>query len=458
MKINNNISAVLTNNQLLRNENSLSKSMERLSSGLKLNHASDNPSGMAISKKMAAQIDGLDRASQNASDGISVVQTADGALGEVTNMLQRIRELSVQAADDINTDQDRDSIQVEIDSLKEEIDRISSATEFNTKNLLDGSLDARVYGNNGSRFYASSSVASGQYSLTVNTAATQAQLNTSFTITDTTTITAAQAGIVSINGYSVELKEDMTGQEIYMALREGAERAEANVSDYGSSMTFKSNKYGGTAEVTLDFSNDDLASLFGYTNTSVSAAGVNADITLDRTTAFSNQATYAVEGNKVIITDNAGFEISFMAETDYTGQIDLNVTDIGPMDIQIGANSGQNMTVRIPACDTKSIYIHDVDVSPVNGGREAIAKVDEALDRIDKTRAAIGAFQNRLEYSVASLDDTEENMTAALSRIEDVDMAEEMVEYTKYNVLEQAATSALSQANEIPNLALQLLQ
>ena len=247
MKINNNIPAMITNGQLLRNENSLSKTMERLASGLKINHASDDPSGMAISGKMKAQIDGLDRSSRNANDGISVLQTADGALNEVTSMIQRMRELAVQAANGITEQQDKQAIQSEIDSLKEEIDRIATSTEFNTKTLLDGSINTRIYGDHISRQSASKNVSAGQYNLTIDNAATQAVQTSTRPITDTTTITAAQAGTVSINGYSVELTEGMKGQQIYQALREAAEIGEANISDYGQATKFTSVAYGADA-------------------------------------------------------------------------------------------------------------------------------------------------------------------------------------------------------------------
>ena len=148
MRINNNMSAVITNKQLLRTENNLTKSMERLSSGLKINHAKDNPAGMAISNKMQAQIDALDRASSNASDGTSVLQIADGALNETSAILQRMRELSVQAANGTNSLEDKQAIQDEIEALKEEVNRISKDTEYNSKSLLDGSLDTRVYTDN----------------------------------------------------------------------------------------------------------------------------------------------------------------------------------------------------------------------------------------------------------------------------------------------------------------------
>ena len=156
MRINYNVSAAIANKHLLGIENNLSTSMERLSSGLKINHSKDNPAGMAISNKMQAQINGLNRASQNASDGISVIQISDGALNEVTSILQRMRELSVQAASDATMSlQDRRAIQDEIDSLKDEVDRISTDTEYNTKTLLDGSLDTRVYTEHASRVQVS---------------------------------------------------------------------------------------------------------------------------------------------------------------------------------------------------------------------------------------------------------------------------------------------------------------
>ena len=158
MHINRNMSAVITNNQLLRTENKLAASMERLSSGLKINHASDNPAGLEISNQMRAQINALDQAEANAADGISVLQIADGALNEVTSVLQRMRELSVQAANGTNSYSDRTSIQDEIDELQKEVDRISADTEYNTKTLLDGSSDVRVYASQASRFYVTDSV------------------------------------------------------------------------------------------------------------------------------------------------------------------------------------------------------------------------------------------------------------------------------------------------------------
>ena len=480
MKINNNISAVITNKQLLGTESNLSASMEKLSSGLKLNHASDNPSGMAISNKMKAQIRGLDQASQNASDGTSVIQTVDGALGEVTDMLQRMRELAVQAANGTNSQKEKEACQLEIASLRDEVDRISETTEFNTKSLLDGSLDARVYADkenrdNISRIYVSDSVAEGTYSLKVDKAATNATYDTGIQVDDL----VGKNGQLSINGYTVKITDQMTKEEIYTALRDGAEIGECTISQIDEPLSFTSTVYGSHAAVSLIQQSKD-GDIFGagIPNTetdpdakAVVAIGDNAKVTLDAAnSAFDPRATVSYDGNKITITNTDGFNMSFLlkagfeagattaAGTPCTGVINLEVTDIGIMDLQIGANEGQTMQVRIPATDADSLYIDDIDVTTVNGPSKAMDRLDSAISTISQIRSQIGAYENRLDYTVDSLDETQENMESALSRIEDVDMAEEMTEYTKYNVLQQAGTSVLAQANELPTQALQLLQ
>ena len=218
MRINYNVSASIANKNLLGIESNLSQSMERLSSGLKINHAKDNPAGMAISRKMKAQIDGLDRASANASDGISVIHISDGALGEVTSILQRMRELSVQAASDATMGQeDKEAIQKEISSLKDEVDRISKDTEYNTKTLLDGSLDTRVYTKHASRIQVTDQVSPGNYEIKVKTAATQAEVTSGADFNSTAAI--GVSGTMSVNGSTVEIAATDTYQEVYEKLR-----------------------------------------------------------------------------------------------------------------------------------------------------------------------------------------------------------------------------------------------
>ena len=461
MKINNNISAVITNQQLLRTEDNLAASMERLSSGFKINHSKDDPSGMAISNKMKAQIDGLSQASQNASDGSSVLETADGALNEVHSMLQRMRELAVQAANDTNSQTDRESIQAEISNLKSEIDRISSTTEFNTKMLLDGSVGARCYADNVSRIQTSEQVQAGPYEFTVTAAATRGEVSNTGAVTYPLTV----GGSVSINGASVELKPGMTHDEVIGALRDAAEMGNATIEENGSGFTIYSSAYGENASVLVTTSNEELRDALhippvDYQGSVNPSTGTDAEITMVKNSAnsqFGSTATYAMDGNKVTFTDVGGFKMSMLLKPGYTGTIDVEVTDIGPMDLQIGSNEGQQMRVIIPPTDTENLYIDDMDVTTVNGASVAIDQADKAIAYISETRSSLGAYTNRLDYAVRSLDQTSENMESAISRLKDVDMALEMTDYTRYNVLSQAATSALSQANELPQMALQLL-
>ena len=479
MRINNNMSAVVTNNQLLGTEQSLSDVIEKLSSGLSINHASDNPSGIAIAGKMQAQIDGLDQASTNGSDGISVLQTAEGALQEVTSMIQRMRELSVQAANGTNAQSEKETIQQEIDSLLEEIDRISETTEFNTITLLDGSLDNRTYADNCTRIQTSNSVAAGMYALTITSAAVQAKVTGSTTQNIVDYIDAqgglTTSGTITINDYSFTLTKGMTGEEVYEALRDGAEIGGATITDPTVEDKFEitSVKYGAEGKLRVGFSSAALAKALGIDyngETSFSEVGTDVKVTLHKKgdvdpatgeeydTQFGKQATVAYDGNKITVSDVNGFELSFLADADYVGDINFNVTDIGSMTLHIGANKNQEMEIRIGSTSCEYMYIDDLDVTVTNGAEDAMDKLDEALEYVTSIRSQLGAYENRLEHTTSSLDATEENMTSAISRIEDADMATTMVEYTKLNVLAQAGTSALAQANELPQLALQLLQ
>lgn len=364
MRINYNVSAMLSNNALANNDNALSKSLERLSSGLKINHAKDNPAGLAMAKRMNAQIRGLSVANQNASDGISVIETADGALTEVASMLQRINELSVKSANGTMTDEDRQTIQNEVAQLKEEITRISDTTEFNGQKLLNGEFASKGYTND-------NDIKVNSYS---------------------NTITAKEYGITSLSVTMVD---------------------------------------------------DEL---------------VLADIELGD--EFPPGTTEEIKDNMLIIKDNAGFELTLqlpMATANYS-DLTVDVTGIGSMRLQVGANEGQVLEVEIPAVSLLNMGIENIDVSTKEGADDAIERVDKAIQFVSSVRGKLGAYQNRLESTVNSLDVTSENMTAAYSRIMDVDMAEEMTEYTTNQVLTQAGTSMLAQANERPSQVLQLLQ
>lgn len=485
MKVNQNISAVISNAHLHRTENKLTASIERLSSGYKINKAKDSPAGMAISNKMRAQIMALDQSNRNAADGTSVMQTADGALNETHAMLQRMRELAVQAATGTMTPSDKEACQNEIEALQDEVDRIATDTEFNGKRILDGSQDYRVYPSIGTdlagayirNFQTSDEVSAENYKFNITALPEQATMGV---------VVAPGAQTVEINGCSLEILDTDTADDIFTKLKDIGENAGVAVkSNGGNSYTLTTFEYGKQAKI--DCSINDVA----MTTTEGKDARIeiirdtdqkkNPDGT-DMTDAngdpvlykegFSNTATYLTDGKKVTIRDLNGFEMIFeidpekdtgkvMENTLKAGknpEIDLEMTDIGSMTLQIGAHENQVVEMRIPAVTCEALYIDDLNVVQKGGADKALAALDEAIAQVSEVRSRIGAYQNRLEYAVTSLEGTEENMEAAISRIMDTDMAEEMSTYSNMNVLDQAAISVLTQANDMPQQVLQLLQ
>ncbi len=788
MRINYNLSAMLTNNQLLHNERNQRSAAERLASGLKINHAKDDPAGMAISNKMDVQIEGIRQASRNSSDGISVLESADSSLNEVTSIIQRMRELAVQAANDTNGLDDRQAIQAEIDSLSVEIDRISKNTEFNKKILLDGSLSRRSYTDN--RKVTVTNVGDGvpadKYGITITADARQAVFRGMYSETINLSISgygtdngairtqelkdtfedgklkSEAAGRLTINGQIIEFKGGETYEEIYERLREGAEVVDVTCissvrfgspyfpardpgcsflpdasgkyedtagympnpsgwdggdplvfisKDYGSAEKLniscdnavlatalglarfggvdggighsasadaaenstaeircyrstnrsledmpsppvildennpahkeifdnnrdkintggqggkkmvtpalvydgdgehlvdlddpKNRKYttfydkldsipaklSGNIEVTLkkggtlkkglvnidagdtaeevfeklknacssanadvfltdsernepysvitgeyDYSqtlvfrgrekdcsltvacdNPELASMLGLpvcewniSGKDCKATFTDKDDNLNNGTqrvGFNDSATITTKGNKIRVTDLNGFELEFEAEkktcatfySDWTSigriccdgtmksgeaageisgvgstlgnyenfpygkevKIEADVTDYGMMTVHVGANKDQIIDMDIPEISTKALDIENLNVRSEYTAQKALERLDAALNKVSKTRSRLGAYQNRLESTVASLNANDEDLTASVSRIRDVDMAEETTEYTQYSILVQAATSVLAQANDMPQQALQLIQ
>lgn len=462
MKINYNMSAVITNNQLHRTENNLTSAMEKLSSGLKINHAKDDAAGMAISNKMRLQIDGLDQASRNASDGTSVLQTTDGALNEVTSIIQRMRELAVQTATGTNTQEDKKAAQHEIESLKDEINRVSRDTEFNTKTLLDGTLEQRVYAKNVSRISTSVYVNPGDYDVMVSAAATKGTVAAEAAKFNDMTAVIGVSGSLKVNGSQIDISAADTYETVFGKIRNGAEIGEMDAAVEAGKLVFTSAFYGDDTDLDVSCSSLTLADALGFsTKDKMGIVTEGKDATVELVDGFADTATTKVTGNRVTISDKDGFEFNFLIDDDFSDQTDplkFEVTDIGAMSLQIGANQYQTMDVRIARVDTETLFIDDMDVTTVHGADRAISTLDEALATVSGIRASIGAYSNRLDYAVESLDETSENVTSALSRIEDVDMAEAMSEYTQQNVLQQAAISVLTQANDMPQQVLQLLQ
>ncbi len=370
MRINYNVSAMISNNALSNSENLLTKSLERLSSGLKINHAKDNPAGLATAKRMNAQLTGLSKAKENANDGISVIETADGAMTEVHEMLQRLNELAVKSSTGTLSDDDRKMIQQEAEQLCSEIDRISDTVEFDTQKLLNGEFDLKAYTTEETMKVStySDKVAKGQYELK----------NVAITLD-----------------------------------------ADGNVDSFQADFAGKF-----PADVKVDKIQDNQVYL---------KAGNGFEMTLDLSRA-------AAEGKTNL------------------GDVDIDATGIGAMRLQIGSNEGQVLEIQIPSVGTRQMGLENLDLSTKEGAEAAIEKISGAISYVSGVRSQIGAYQNRLESTVNSLDITNENMTSAYSRIMDVDMAEEMTSYTTYQILAQAGTSMLAQANERPSQVLQLLQ
>jgi flagellin len=460
MRINHNISAIKANMHLNTTNTKMDKSLERLSSGLKINRAADDAAGMAISQKMKTQIAGLEKASNNASDGISVIQTAEGALSEVGSMVQRMRELAVQASNGTNTESDRKAIQKEIDQLNEEIQRISDTTEFNTKKLLNGDIDRKSYSNDSKvkLVSLSDSVGVGSYEVKVT------QLPTQTTATAPNKLVGGVAGKFCLNGEEVEILDTDTTDQIFEKIRDLGDSMNITVEKTGTApdekLKFTSEEYGKDQKIEIYCSSTELETSLGLTGMTVTQG---KDAKIDLTSGFNSTATMSSSGQNVIITDQNGF--SMKIEVDKTATvtgggdaIKIDVLSSGPMILQIGANEGQTMEVRIPQVTPKTLGIDNVNMTTQDGAEKAITLLDNAITEVSAIRAKLGAYQNRLEHSIANLDTTGENMTEALSRIEDTDMAEEMAQYTQMQVLSQAGTSMLAQANQRPQTILSLLQ
>ena len=375
MRINYNVSAMLSNNALANNDNLLAKSLQRLSTGLKINRAKDAPSGMAMAKRMNAQIEGLSVANQNASDGVSVIEIADGAMSEISEMLQRMNQLAVKSANGTMTEDDRATIQEEMAQLKEEITRVADATEFNGQKLLNGEFSLKGY-------TSDVDVKVSSYSAEV------------------------AAKVYHIPSFTID-KELVAGEET------GKYTVQADLSSG-------------------DFPDGAKASMNGTLMTIKAEGGF--EMTLDLT------------------------ELNLEAAPVTVSDLDVDATGIGAMRLQIGANEGQILAVDIPEISLRHMGIEHLDVSTKEGAEAGITAIKGAIRYVNSVRGGLGAYQNRLESGINSLDIISENMTAAYSRIMDVDMAEEMTKYTTYQVLTQAGTSMLAQANERPSQVLQLLQ
>ena len=378
MRINHNLAAMNTSRQLTANGANTAKSLEKLSSGLRINRAGDDAAGLAISEKMRGQIRGLDQASRNAQDGISLIQTAEGALSETHSMLQRMRELTVQSNNGTNNTDDLGAVQKEIDELKSEITRVASKTEFNTKTLMTGGLGTKA--------------ADGSVSIAALTSAG---------------ITASTSGVKS-------------GETLTFAV--AANKITVTGTTSGKSQTLALGAADVKKGTSLDFD----------------AVGVNLTFGAD----IAQAALTTLVGTKNITT--SGTTLSFQIGANANTTLDISIGDMQAT--ALGTGNGGGVAT-----------INDVSVS-TQTFTDNLKAIDQSIKQVSDTRAQLGAWQNRLEHTIANLGTSSENLTAAESRVRDVDMAKEMMEFTKNNILSQAAQAMLAQANQQPQGVLQLLR
>ena len=564
MIINHNMNALNAHRNMGVNNTNAGKSMEKLSSGLRINRAGDDAAGLAISEKMRGQIRGLTQASRNASYGISLVQTAEGALNETTNILQRMREISVQSANSTNTETDRAALQEELNQLTTEINRIGNTTEFNTQKLLNG----------GAGSSSSANV----------TDATSAAVTSTAAFTGKNLAASTDNASIKIDGTTFDISSvvnqnwDNKGADEFIAELNKATAGETKLSDVidvtkdaTNKLTFTAKSTGKTSSIEISAGSDNIAQMLGFANKNAltpthqdykgGAVGTNATVqrhglqgnaelktkyTAKKGEGFSikvgseSEVNVSFDKTKVYEMDNADENVAQAAREEFVKDINAalqkaglsgkvtaaisndnklqlisetgkdieivngsigeitNTTKVAnvqqvvgagaqgagfEVNLQIGANSGQAMNLSIGDMRAAALGITgntgqagfsstnnvtngtdtisteaSLDITSATNASKAITAIDSAMEKVSSERAKLGAVQNRLEYTISNLDNTAENLTSAESTLRDVDMAKEMMEYSKNNILSQAAQSMISQANQQPQNVLQLLR
>ncbi|WP_058300371.1 flagellin N-terminal helical domain-containing protein [Gorillibacterium timonense] len=557
MRINHNIQALNAYRNLSRNSTDMSKHLERLSSGLRINRAADDAAGLAISEKMRSQIRGLDMAERNTMDGISLIQTAEGALGTTHEILQRMRELAVQASNGTLEEADREAVQSEIDQLTQEIDRIARTTQFNSKSLLRGTADSKAFVSSGSTplTYAGNGSWEGVVSADPSAAGTA----------DLTLATAFGSGTgdaetFTVNGKTYEIQTDATPvspgniavpvawtgsdeDKINNTMTALKNAIQANDPDLVASIKTSAVAAGSSGVLTIQtaqLATPATASAIDVATTAGGASFSGTSLSAPATSSLSNTINLAFnsvpkEGDELVI-DNYSFiftsgsvtppaiainpsgksvsdiltEIagnlspttdlnsvsvvgnSLLLTTTSTDDgtagsgLEIRITDKDfttnsgkdlKVNMQIGANSGENMEVLIGVMDAARLglarqadhkgIIKDAGVDAVAGldlsssqdaAAAALGVIDNSIKLVSEERSKLGAYQNRMEHTVDNLGIASENLTSAESRIRDADMAMEMSTFTKTNIINQAATAMLAQANQLPQGILQLLK
>ena len=413
MVVQHNMQAANANRMLNVTTSAQSKSTEKLSSGYKINRAADDAAGLTISEKMRKQIKGLDRASTNAQDGVSAVQTAEGALTEVHSMLQRMNELAVQSANGTNSETDRKAIQDEVDQLSTEIDRVSETTKFNETYLLKGDSKTQTDAN----FYKSN-----------------------YTIAENTKLYLAGETNDAKNLTGAALKDAIaSGKKIYTEVA-GADKQDKNTT---STLAIKGRDY---AFVTK---------LYDGKGKELSADEVKSGKYADGSTIGGFYTSNTGDDG---VTAGTNIKLKDQAAAAYTEAFKVN--DALSFNLHVGADSSSDNKIKvdIASMSAAGIGVKGIQVNTEDDATAAIDRISEAISKVSSQRSSLGAVQNRLEHTINNIDNVSENTTSAESRIRDTDMAKEMVNYSKNNILAQAGQSMLAQANQSNQGVLSLLQ
>jgi flagellin len=481
--INTNLSALNAQRQLTSTSSALNRSFERLSSGLRINGAKDDAAGLSITTRFTSQIRGLNQAVRNSNDGISLAQTAEGALNETTNILQRIRELSVQAANDTNNDSDRESLQAEVGQLKTELDRIAETTNFNGNKILNGSfLGAKVQV--GANVGETISVSVGDARTTA--LARQVRVTSNDGVLTSEAFGTGDLSFVTSSGSTIDIRASIEDDDaLSTSNKAGSAIAKAKAINDASAFSGvraivgESSVTGVTIEaLTLD--ETTYLTLNGQKITGFEVQANDADGSLvDAINAVSEKTGVVAslnENSELVLTaaDGRNIEVEVTGVSAGSlggltsgvtgGKLTLQSNNQFDMDIAAGVNAALGSVIASGAAATyvfgvnSENSVNSIDISTREGALQALDVVDLALEQVSSSRANLGALQNRLESTINNLSTTSENLSASRSRILDADFASETATLSRNQIIQQAGVSILAQANQQPQIALSLLR
>ncbi len=483
--LNTNLPSLNAQRSLVGSQEKLNTSIQRLTTGLRINSAKDDAAGLAISDRMTAQIKGLNQAVRNSNDGISLAQTAEGALQESTNILQRMRELAVQSANDTNTGTDRTSLQKEVGQLQQELNRIANTTSFNGKKLLDGTFSAQKF-QVGANADQTISVSMGNAQASKIGAQQMNTASAAFGVTASGSTNAVTSGSLIVNGSVGSKTVNVTAG---IEARDLAAKVNEVTSETGVTARAKTDAYlevSATGAVSFDLSGQNST---GVTiSTSVSDKNDLTDLAaaINDVAGKTGVTARLAEGDKskIILENSDGYDISLAGKASSTADIKISAAKVdgsiettGAQTISSGSTSGATVGGKVTYESGKSFSITtsggtnavtagastlsdvgSVDISTQSGSNKALSVLDKALAFIDDLRADLGAVQNRFSSTISNLQNVAENVTGARSRIQDTDFAAETANMSKSQILQQAGIAMLSQANQSQQNVMSLLR